>query len=117
MILGGLKRAFDIIDTIQFTPGKTYTFAATYRTSDSSAATTLPFKILTPTLRCGLIGQGCCTGNNDVKPFTCEDGGTCAAGSCAACGASGQMCCDIFTSGTFDDCPGPSQCVSATCSS
>jgi hypothetical protein len=117
MILGGLKRAFDIIDTIQFTPGNSYTFAATYRTSDSSAAATLPFKILTPSLRCGLIGQGCCTGRNDVKPFTCEDGSTCTAlNTCAACGSPGLMCCDIFTSGTFDDCPGLSQCVSGTCS-
>jgi hypothetical protein len=115
IIFSGLKRADDIIDTIQFTPGKTYTFAATYRTFDGTSAPTLPLKILTPFLRCGLSGEPCCVAS-DLKPFTCEDGSTCAAARCAACGLPGEICCDRNTSGGFDDCPGLSQCIAGTCS-
>jgi hypothetical protein len=58
---------------------------------------------------CGDVGEACCATANEPA---CEAGGECTAGTCTACGALLQSCCD--PGGT---CGALSLCLGGTCAS
>jgi hypothetical protein len=97
-----------------FSPGETYTIAASYRTTVGSSITTHSMSMYTRSPKCGKAGQACCTANENYlesatpstdpsqwKPW-CEENAKCDDGLCNACGQLGQEPC--ATTDSIDVC-------------